>query len=170
MGPAAYPGGLPSDGLGAELLPPWWRILSQTRMWLTSWQRAWQGARSHSMSCQALHTHTTAWSSSRPPPSSWQPPTPGAIAGLPGACLSSATSSPAAIGWPGCSTEETAAWWPKADERKDELWAWLGSSMGSPGWARVGACVLEDGKRKSKSASQGGRGYVWVLDTDLDFW
>ena len=104
------------------------------------------------------------------PPGLGPAATPGAIAGLPGACLSSATSSPAAIGWPGCSTEETAAWWPKADERKDELWAWLGSSMGSPGWARVGACVLEDGKRKSKSASQGGRGYVWVLDTDLDFW
>ena len=42
--------------------------------------------------------------------------------------------------------------------------------MGSLGWARVGACVLEDGKRKNKSASQGGRGYVWVLETDLDFW
>ena len=124
----------------------------------------------YELSCQALHTHATAWSSSRLPPSCWQPPPPGATAGLPGAHLSPATSSPAAVGWPGCSTQETTALWPKADERKGELWTWLGSSMGSLGWARVGACVLEDGKRKNKSASQGGRGYVWVLETDLDFW
>ena len=123
----------------------------------------------YELSCQALHTHSTAWSSSRLPPSRWQPPPPGATAGLPGAHLSPATSSPAAVGWPGCSTLETTALWPKEDERMSSGLGW-GAAWGSLGWVRVGACGLEDGKRKNKSASQGGRGYVWVLETDLDFW
>lgn len=61
------------------------------------------------------------------------------------------------LGWLLCSGDYCV--WPKEDEKKNDFWAWMGSRLGSLGWARVSTCVLEDGDRKGKPAWQGYSGY-----------